>query len=88
MLTAILLGIYLLFVFGGQYVLANVFGPNDPVVLVISTLLVAALFQPLRHRMQQVVDRRFYRSKYDAARVVAHFGVTLRNEVDLDQLCE
>lgn len=88
LLTAILLGIYLLFVFGGQYVLANVFGPNDPVVLVISTLLVAALFHPLRQRVQQMVDRRFYRRKYDAAQIVARFSTTLYHEVDLNQLCK
>lgn len=86
LLTASLLGIYLVLVFGGQYLLASLFGPNDTVVLVISTLLVAALFQPLRHRVQRLVDRRFYRSKYDAAQVVAHFSETLRQEVNLEQL--
>src|SRR6266480_7090741 len=74
MLTATLLGTYLLLVFGGQYLLASLFGPNNAVVLVISTLLVAALFQPLRWRVQQMVDRRFYRSKYDAAQVLARFS--------------
>ncbi len=88
LLTATLLGLYLLFVFGGQYLLANVLGPNNPVVLVISTLLVVALFQPLRRRVQRLVDRRFYRSKYDAAQVVARYSATLRNEVDLGQLRE
>jgi hypothetical protein len=88
LLTTTLLGTYLLFVFGGQYLLANVFGSNNTVVLVISTLLIAALFQPLRQRVQQLVDRRFYRRKYDATQVVTRFSTTLRNEVDLDQLCE
>jgi len=88
LLTATLLGTYLLLVFGGQYLLASFFGPSNAVVLVVSTLLVAALFQPLRQRMQQLVDRRFYRSKYDAARVVARFSETLRQEMNLDQLCE
>jgi hypothetical protein len=55
--------------------------------LVVSTLVVAALFQPLRQRVQQLVDRWFYRSKYDAAQVVAGFGETLRQEVNLAQLC-
>ena len=88
LLTATLLGTYLLLVFGGQYLLASFFGPSNTVVLVVSTLLVAALFQPLRQRVQQLVDRRFYRSKYDAARVVARFSETLRQEMNLDQLCE
>jgi hypothetical protein len=51
-------------------------------------LIVAALFQPLRQRVQQLVDRRFYRSKYDAAQVVTRFSETLRQEVNLDQLRE
>lgn len=88
LLSATLLGIYLLLVFGGQRLLASFFGPDNPVVLVVSTLLVAALFQPLRQRVQQLVDRRFYRRKYDAAQVVARFSATLRNEVDLEHLCE
>jgi hypothetical protein len=88
LLTATLLGTYLLLVFGGQYLLASFFGPSNAVVLVVSTLIVAALFQPLRQRAQQLVDRRFYRSKYDAAQVVAHFSASLRSEVDLNQLSE
>jgi hypothetical protein len=88
LLTASLLVVYLGLVFGGQYLLASLFGPNNAVVLVVSTLIVAALFQPLRRRVQHLVDRRFYRSKYDAAQVLARFGETLRQEVNLDQLCE
>ncbi len=87
LLTASLLGLYLLLVFGGQYLLASFFGPGNDVVLVVSTLIVAALFQPLLKLVQQLVDRRFYRSKYDATQILAGFSETLHQEVDLNQLC-
>jgi hypothetical protein len=59
---------------------------QSPVVIVISTLVIAALFAPLRQRVQAFIDRRFFRRKYDAERVLAQFAQTARDETDLDRL--
>jgi hypothetical protein len=69
--------------------LAGLFGGTavqNPVVLVVSTLAIAVLFQPVRRRIQHLIDRRFYRKKYDAEQVLAAFSATLRQETDLEQI--
>jgi len=87
-LTALLALLYFGLIFALQSLFQGVYHQNNAVAIVVSTLVIAALFQPLRHRIQAIIDRRFYRRKYDAAKTVAAFSATLRNEVDLNQLRE
>ena len=83
-LTVTLVALY----FGGIVVLQRVFvlltGEKSTLAVVASTLAIAALFSPLRHRVQGFVDRRFYRSKYDARKTLEGFSAKLRDETDLD----
>ncbi len=88
LLTSTLALVYFGGVIALQSFLRGLISQANDVAIVGSTLVIAAVFQPLRHRIQAVIDRRFYRSKYDAAHTLAAFSATLRNEVDLQQLRE
>jgi hypothetical protein len=85
-LTASLVLLYVGGVVGLQYVFRLVAGGGSQLAVVASTLLIAALFNPLRRRIQAFIDRRFYRRKYDARKTLEAFGGTLRDETDLDVL--
>ena len=87
-LTAMLIGLY----FGGIVVLQRFFvlltGQQSTLAVVASTLLIAALFAPLKRRIQSFIDRRFYRRKYDARKTLETFSAQLRNETDLEALSD
>jgi hypothetical protein len=85
-LTAALALIYVGGVISLQYAFRALTGSESQLAIVASTLAIAALFNPLRRRIQDITDRRFYRQKYDAARTLEAFSRRLRNETDLDAL--
>jgi hypothetical protein len=89
-LTILLAAVYVGSVIGLQQLaaLAGLHASENPPIMVLSTLLIVALVQPLRRRIQSGIDRRFYRAKYDAARTLASFATMLRSEVELEQLRE
>ena len=87
---SILTGTLVVVYFGTIIIIQSIFGrtanEQSPLVIVFSTLLIAALFSPLRRRIQNFIDRRFFRRKYDAAQTLAQFAQTARDEVDMDRL--
>lgn len=85
-LTGVLVLVYLGLVVIMQTIFSAAGGQQSPIFIVISTLVIAALFNPLRRRTQDLLDRRFYRKKYQAELALAQFNSAARDEVDLDQL--
>ena len=85
-LTATLVAVYV----GSIVVLQRLFvlltGQQSTLAVVASTLLIAALFNPLRRRIQSFIDRRFYRKKYDARKTLEAFSAKLRDKTDLEEL--
>ena len=87
-LTAIMAGVYFGGVTAAQALFRTLTGQEQQpqLAIVVSTLVIAALFNPLRRRIQSFIDRRFYRTKYDARKTLEAFSATLRNETDLEAL--
>ena len=87
-LTVSLVLVYLGGVISLQYAFRTLTGGSSQLAVVASTLAIAALFNPLRRRIQAFIDRRFYRRKYNAAKTLGEFSGKLRDEVELDSLTE
>jgi hypothetical protein len=85
-LTATLVLLYVGGVVGLQRLLSPLLGESNQLAIVASTLAIAALFNPLRRRIQTIIDRRFYRKKYDARKTLEDFSARLRDDTDLEQL--
>jgi hypothetical protein len=88
LLTSVLIGIYFASVIALQEVITRITGESSPLAIVGSTLAIAALFNPLRRWIQDFIDRRFYRRKFNADQIQASFARIARDEVDLEVLSE
>jgi hypothetical protein len=91
LIYSLITGCLALIYFGSVLLLQEIFQVitgrvQSPIAIVLSTLVIAALFNPLHQRLQDFIDRRFYRRRYDAEQTLAGFGEMLRNEVDLEQI--
>jgi hypothetical protein len=86
LLTAVLVAVYFGMVLVTQYAFVALTGDESPIAVVVSTLVIAALFNPLRKRMQAFIDRRFYRRRYDTEQILTRFAQTARQETDLETL--
>jgi hypothetical protein len=90
LIYTIVVAIWLVVYLGGvillQQIFANVSGQRSEIITVLSTLAIAALFIPLRNKIQNAIDKRFYRNKYDAQKVLQAFAETVRDETDLEKL--
>lgn len=84
--TGILLLVFFGLVIVLQYLFSRITGQSSTSAVVLSTLAIAVLFNPVRRRVQDVIDRRFFRRKYDAEKTLEAFAATVRNEPDLDAL--
>lgn len=87
-LTALLTSVYVLIVVMLGRAFEALTGGNSQLAVVVATLVIAALFSPLRRGVQDLIDRRFYRRRYDAEQALAAFAETARNETDLRRLTE
>jgi hypothetical protein len=85
-LSAILAAIYFASVILLQAIFTSISGQSSAAAIVVSTLIIAVLFTPLRRRVQALLDRRFYRKKYNAEQALAQFAAIARDEVDIDKL--
>jgi hypothetical protein len=85
-ITAILVGIYFGSIVLTQSIFVVLTGQQSSLAVVISTLAIAALFTPIRNRLQLFIDRRFYRRKYNAQKTLDQFSMTVRDEIDIDGL--